>query len=197
MACEFQVSSVFAPTSGLRVAGTSQTGGRRQGRVPPLAKLDFLQRRRSRIVWASPSTGHAGMGREGWPARFHSKLTLETLPSGQRGGVTVPARHFFSETLRLPGTGIATMRPEPLCWPICCRCWGPCSPILGLCWGYVATSWPPVGPCCGRCWTVRYPRGDLGLCCFHDFTFIPKILLEKALPSGLRGTHFIFATLFL
>ena len=49
MAREFHVSIVFAPTSGLRVAGTSQTGGRRQGRVPPLAKLDFLERRRSRI----------------------------------------------------------------------------------------------------------------------------------------------------
>ena len=40
-------------------------------------------------------------------------------------------------------------------------------------------------------------RGDLGLCCFHDFTVSPKILLESALPSGLRGTHSIFATLFL
>ena len=59
------------------------------------------------------------------------------LVSGQRGRITVPAKHFFSETLRLPGMGIAKMRPEPLCWPIlglcwpiCCLCWGPCSPIL-------------------------------------------------------------------
>ena len=137
------------------------------------------------------------MGREGWPARFHSKLTLETLPSGQRGGVTVPARHFFSETLRLPGTGIATMRPEPLCWPICCRCWGPCSPILRLCWGYVGPSWRHVGHVAGEVGPSGTRRGDLGLCCFHDFTVSPKILLEKALPSGLRGTHSIFATLFL
>ena len=86
------------------------------------------------------------------------------LPSGQRGRITVPAKHFFSEILRLPGTGIAKMRPEPLCWPIlglcwpiCCLCWGPCSPILRFCWAYVGPSWRHVGPCCGRCWTVGHP----------------------------------------
>ena len=36
------------------------------------------------------------------------------LPSGQRGCITVPAQHFFSEILRLPGTGIAKMRPDIL-----------------------------------------------------------------------------------
>ena len=35
-----------APTSGLRVAGPSDRGGRQYPVVPPLAKLDFLQRRR-------------------------------------------------------------------------------------------------------------------------------------------------------
>ena len=66
VACGFHVSSVFALTSGLRVAGTSHKGGSRLSGRPPLAKLQFLQRRRSRIVWASPSTGHAGTekGRE-------------------------------------------------------------------------------------------------------------------------------------
>ena len=58
------------------------------------------------------------------------------LPSGQRGRITLPAKHFFSEILRLPGTGIAKMRPEPLCWPILGLCW----PIWGLCWGRVRPS---------------------------------------------------------
>ena len=35
-----------APTSGLRVAGPSDRGGRQHPVVPPLAKLDFFQRRR-------------------------------------------------------------------------------------------------------------------------------------------------------
>ena len=64
---------------------------------------------------------------------------------------------------------------------------GAMLPRLGAMLDHVAGE---VGPSGTR-------RGDLGLCCFHDFTFIPKILLEKALPSGLRGTHSIFATLFL
>ena len=38
------------------------------------------------------------------------------LPSGQRGRITVPAKHFFSEILRLPGTGIAKMRPDSPSW---------------------------------------------------------------------------------
>ena len=67
--------------------------------------------------------------------------------------------------------------------------------------GYVGAMLPRLGPLLdhvvGDVGPSGTPRGDLGLCCFHDFTFIPKILLEKALPSGLRGTHSIFATLFL
>ena len=116
---------------------------------------------RTRILSSRGSEeGSAAPG--GFPT--HHEDPRNALPSGQRGRITVPAKHFFSETLRLPGTGIAKMRPEPLCWPIlglcwpiCCLCWGPCSPILGSRWGYVATSWPLVGPCCGRCWTVGYP----------------------------------------
>ena len=60
-------------------------------------------------------------------------------------------------------------------------------PHLGLLLDHVVGDVGPLGA----------PRGDFGLCCFHDFTFIPKILLEKALPSGLRSTRSIFATLFL
>ena len=46
--CEFRSSSVFAPTSGLRVARTSKKKSAAPAR-PPLAKLHFLQRRRGRI----------------------------------------------------------------------------------------------------------------------------------------------------
>ena len=132
--------------------------------------------------------------------RFDSR---NALPSGQRGRITVPAKHFFSETLILPRTGIAKMPPEHLCWPILGLCW----PIWGLCWGHVRPSWGYVGAMLphlgllldhvvGDVGQSGAPRGDFGLCCFHDFTFIPKILLEKALPSGLRSTRSIFATLF-
>ena len=134
------------------------------------------------------------------------------LPSGQRGRITVPAKHFFSEILRLPGTGIAKMRPEPLCWPflglcwpICCLCWGPCSPILRLCWGYVGPSWRHVGPCCGRGWTVGYPPRWFGAMLFswlhrhsqnfawkrspqwparHPLHFCNAISLKKLTPAG-------------
>ena len=172
MACEFQVSSVFAPTSGLRVAGTSQTGGRRQGRVPPLAKLDFLERRRSRIVWASPSTGHAGMGREG----------------GQRGGVTVPARHFFSETLRLRGTGIATMRPEPLYV-------GPSGVYVGAMFAHLGVM---LWLCChilAPCWTMLRamldrrvpPEVILGYVVFMTSPSFLKFCLKKLPPVACEA----------
>ena len=82
-------------------------------------------------------------------------------------------------------------------WPILGLCW----PIWGLCWGHVRPSWgyvvamlPHLGLLLDH---VVDPRGDFGLCCFHDFTFIPEILLEKSLLGGLRGTHSIFATPFL
>ena len=96
------------------------------------------------------------------------------------------------------------MPPEHLCWPILGLCW----PIWGLCWGHVRPSWGYVGAMLphlgllldhvvGDVGPSGAPRGDFGLCCFHDFAFIPKILLEKALPSGLRSTRSIFATRFL
>ena len=191
------------------------------------------------IVWASPSTGHAGgtrilsrkrfpsVGRGiGIPGSFptHHEVHLNcfgvmlridsrnALPSGQRGRITVPAKHFFSEILRLPGTGIAKMRPDSLgwpilglCWPICCLCWGPCSPILRLCWGYVGPSWRHVGPCCGRGWTVGYPPRWFGAMLFswlhrhsqnfawkrssqwparHPLHFCNAISLKKLNPAG-------------
>ena len=76
-------------------------------------------------------------------------------------------------------------------------CWGPCSPILGLFGAMLPHLGLLLDHVVGDVGPSGTPRGDFGLCCFHDFTFIPKILLEKALPSGLRGTHSIFATPFL
>ena len=124
------------------------------------------------IVWASPSTGHAG-ARNGQrrvenndfsyfiQEPTHHEVHLNCFgvmlridsrnapPSGQRG--------------RLPGTGMAEMRRNLYVGPS----WGYVGPSgvmlgamfanLGVIWGYVATSWPPAGPCCGRCWTVGHP----------------------------------------
>ena len=92
-----------------------------------------------------------------------------------------------------------------------CGVFGLRWPILGLCCGHVDPSWRYVGAmlahlgamlqlCCPILPLCRAiladmlplrepPRGDLGLC-FNRFTFIPKILLEKA-PATARS---IFAT---
>ena len=189
------------------------------------------------IVWASPSTGHAGGTRnfiqETLPnsrkrdrqPRAASRpimrsiwivlgscweLTLETLSPVASEVASLSLRSiFFSEILRLPGTGIAKMRPEPLCWPILGLCWpicwGPCSPILRLCWGYVGPSWRHVGPCCGRGWTVGYPPRWFGAMLFswlhrhsqnfawkrspqwparHPLHFGNAISLKKLNPAG-------------
>ena len=132
----------------------------------------FLRRHINHIVWASPSTGHAG-ARNGQrrvenndfsyfiQEPTHHEVHLNCFgvmlridsrnapPSGQRG--------------RLPGTGMAEMRRNLYVGPS----WGYVGPSgvmlgamfanLGVIWGYVATSWPPAGPCCGRCWTVGHP----------------------------------------
>ena len=113
------------------------------------------------------------------------ELTLETLSPVAN---EVPAKHFFSETLLLPGTGIAKMPPERLCWPILGLLLGPCSPILGLCWGYVATSWPPVGPCCGRCWAVGYPpEVILGYVVFMTSPSFSEFCLKKLSPVACEA----------
>ena len=73
--------------------------------------------------------------------------------------------------------------PEPrswLCWPILGLCW----PILALGWGYVDPSWRHLGACVGPSGGLR---GDFGLCCFHDFTFIPKFCLKKLPPVACES----------
>ena len=99
-----------------------------------------------------------------------------------------------------------------LCWPSCGLCWGqvrpswgyvggmlaqlwsmlgPGSPILGLCWGYVGPSgvyvgamFAHLGAMFGLCWP---PEVILGLCCVHEFTFIPKICLKKLSPMACEA----------
>ena len=234
MACGFHASSVFAPTSGLRVAGASHKGGSRLSGGPPLAKLHFLQRRRSRIVWASPSTGHAG-AEKGQEQEFYSGLGGSRKAFGgseEASRASIHEAHFEpfwghveGLTLETVASEVASLSLRSIFSPKLCSCLGralqkrPLNIYVGPSWGYVGPSGVHVGAmfahlgvmlrqCChivASCWTMLWgmlgrrvpPGGDLGLCCFHDFTFIPKILLEKALPSGLRGTHSILATPFL
>ena len=114
------------------------------------------------------------------------ELTRNALPHGQRGRITVPARHFFSGTLLLPGTGVAPW--TGLCW------WGyvgPSGVYVGATFAHLGAMLP-VGPCCGRCWTVWYPpEVILG----YDFTFTQNFAWKSS-PSGLRGAHSILATPF-
>ena len=204
MACEThvyilcrRVCCFLAPPSGLRVSSFKRfcshqwpasrrylpNGGSAAGSGPPLSKarfsgataqpdcMGFAQHRPCREPKFYP--GNASQGSEegsAAPGSFptHHEVHLNcfgvmlridsrnALPSGQRGRITVPAKHFFSEILRLPGTGIAKMRLDFLGWPILGLF---LKVMLGLCW-------PILAPC----WTI---------------------------PSGLRGTHSIFATLFL
>ena len=116
------------------------------------------------------------------------------LPSGQRGCITVPAQHFFSEILRLPGTGIAKMRPDSLgwpilglCWPICCLCWGPCSPILvmlGLCWPILAPCWTMLRARLDR----RVPAEVIwGYVVFMTSPSVPKFCLKALSPVACEA----------
>ena len=69
---------------------------------------------------------------------------------------------------------------------------GPGSPILGLCWSYVGPSGVYVGAMFAHFGAMLTPGGDFGAMLCHS-----QNLLEKALPSGLRGTHSICAMPFL
>ena len=70
---------------------------------------------------------------------------------------------------------------------------GLCWPILGLCWGYVGPSgvyvgamFAHLGAMLGLCWP---PGGDIGPMLFSWVHLHSQISLEKALPSGLRGSY--------
>ena len=79
-----------------------------------------------------------------------------------------------------------------LCWPSCGLCMlEPGSPILGLCWAMLAQLQSMLGLCWpiwGLCWGyVDSPEVILGLCCVHEFTFIPKICLKKLSPAACEA----------
>ena len=64
-----------------------------------------------------------------------------------------------------------------LCWPILALCWGYVEPSLALCWAIL-----------GAILDLRVPpRGDFGLCCFYDFTRIPKFCLKKLPPVACEA----------
>ena len=141
-----------------------------------------------------------------WFWGYVEELALETPPpSGQQGRVTIPAtaKHFFTKALLLPGTGIAKMPPE--------------RAYVGPSWGYIGARLDhlgSMGPCSPILGYVDPPEVIFELCCFHEFTFIPKFCLKapflqhhfsekaescwdghtpderlKAPTSGLRGSR--------
>ena len=163
------------------------------------------------IVWASPSTGHAGqeMGRTriprvrrgvGGPGRLPDPSFMRSIwivlgscwriDSTGESVSRVPCEAFFHRKL-VPA------------WDRHCKNapWTSMLADVRPFWGYVGAMLPHLGPLLdhvlGDVGPSGAPQGVFGLCCFHGFTFIPKILLEKALPSGLRGTRSMFATPFL
>ena len=78
-----------------------------------------------------------------------------------------------------------------LCWPMWGLCWGQVRPSWG-CWGYVGPSRVYVGATLahlGACWGyVDPPEVILGTMLFSWVHLHFQILLEEALPSGLRAS---------
>ena len=122
-------------------------------------------------------------------------LTLETLSPVASEVASVPAKHFFSETLLLPSTGIAKMPPERICWPILGLCW----PICGV---YVGAMFAHLGGmlrlCChilASCWTMLWamldrrgpPEVILGYVVFMTSPSFPKFCLKKLSPVACKA----------
>ena len=103
------------------------------------------------------------------------------LPSGQQGRITIPAKHFFSKTSLLPGTGIANTPLNGSMLAYLGAMLGLCWPIWGLCWGHVHPSWSYLGTLL----TLRRWFWAKLFSCLHLHS---QILLEKAPASGLRGS---------
>ena len=81
-----------------------------------------------------------------------------------------------------------------LCWPSCGLCWGQVRPS----WGYVGAMLAHLESMLGPCSPILgSPGGDFGVMLCSWLHLHSQNLIEKALPSGLRGTHSIFATPFL
>ena len=95
------------------------------------------------------------------------------LPSGQRGRITVPAKHFFSETLLLPSTGIAKM---------------PLNVYVGPSWGYVGPSvGSMLGPCSPMLDRRVPPEVFLGYVVFMASPSFPKFCLKKLSPVACEA----------
>ena len=81
-----------------------------------------------------------------------------------------------------------------LCWPSCGLCWGQARPSWGYVGAMLAHLESMLGPCSptlGLCWGYVDPlEVILGLCCVHDFPFIPKICLKKLSPMEHVSTIF-------
>ena len=111
--------------------------------------------------------------------------------SAAPGSFPTHPKLFFSEILRLPGTGIAKMRPDSLgwpilglCWPICCLCWGPCSPILRLCWPILAPCWTMLRARLDR----RVPAEVIwGYVVFMTSPSVPKFCLKTLSPVACEA----------
>ena len=95
------------------------------------------------------------------------------FPNNQQGLSTIPAKHFFSKTLLLPGWALRK-----------CPWTGLCCPILGLCWGCVGPFGVYVG---ARFAQLGAMLGDFGAILFHEFTFIPKFCLKKLSPVACEA----------
>ena len=115
-------------------------------------------------------------------------------PSGQRGRITVPARHFFSETLRLPGTGIAKMRLNLYVGPF----WGYVGPSGVMLGAMFANLGVMLGLCChilARFWTMLWamldrrvpPEVIWGYVVFMASPSFPKFCLKKLSPVACEA----------
>ena len=122
--------------------------------------------------------------------------------SGLRGALLGPRRLMFDQNRgsvgpcwgynSLSGPMLAHFGAMlGLCWPSCGLCWSQVRPS----WGYVGAMLAQLQSMLGLCWPiwglcwgyVDSPEVILGLCCVHEFTFIPKICLKKLSPAACEA----------
>ena len=137
------------------------------------SRTRILSRKRSEEGSAAPG---------GFPT--HHEDPRNAFPSGQRGRITVPAKHFFSETLRLPETGIAKMRPEPLYWPMLGAMFAHLGVMLGLCCHILAPCWTMLRAMLDR----RVPPEVIwGYVVFMTSPSFPKFCLKRLSPVACEA----------
>ena len=83
------------------------------------------------------------------------------------------------------------MRPDSRGWPILGLCWPICWAMFAHLGGYDGAMLPRLGAMldhvAGEVGPSGTRRGDLGLCCVHEFTFIPQICLKKLSPVACEA----------